>query len=105
MTAFFIEAVFLGVMLFGTRRVSNRVHTFATVAVAASTTLSAFWILTLNSWMQTPAGFEMRDGVAYATDWMAIIFNPSMPYRLVHMLLASGLTAAFLVAGVSAWRC
>lgn len=104
MTAFFIEAVFLGVMLFGTRRVSNRVHTFATVAVAASTTLSAFWILTLNSWMQTPAGFEMRDGVAYATDWMAIIFNPSMPYRLVHMLLASGLTAAFLVAGVSAWR-
>ncbi|SOD92204.1 cytochrome ubiquinol oxidase subunit I [Caenispirillum bisanense] len=104
LTAFFIEAVFLGVMLFGWRRVSNRVHTAATVMVAASTTLSAFWILTLNSWMQTPAGFEMRDGVAHAVDWWAIVFNPSMPYRVVHMLLASGLTAAFLVAGVSAWR-
>jgi cytochrome d ubiquinol oxidase subunit I len=91
-------------MLFGWNRVSNRVHTFATVLVAVGTTISAFWILVLNSWMQTPAGFEMRDGVAHATDWWAIVFNPSMPYRLTHMLLASGLTAAFLVAGVSAFR-
>ena len=104
LTAFFMEAVFLGIMLFGSRRVSERAHTLATLLVAIGTTLSAFWILVLNSWMHTPAGFEMRDGVAYATDWLAIIFNPSMPYRLVHMLLASGLTAAFLVAGVSAYR-
>jgi cytochrome bd ubiquinol oxidase subunit I len=104
LTAFFLEAVFLGIMLFGFRRVSNRVHTAATLLVAAGTTLSAFWILALNSWMQTPAGFEMRDGVAYATDWWAIIFNPSFPYRLVHMLLASGLTVAFLIAGLSALR-
>ncbi|HYF56374.1 MAG TPA: cytochrome ubiquinol oxidase subunit I [Salinarimonas sp.] len=104
LTAFFLEASFLGIMLFGYNRVSNRVHTLATVLVAGGTTLSAFWILVLNSWMQTPAGFEMRDGVAHATDWWAIVFNPSMPYRLVHMLLASGLTAAFLVAGVSAYR-
>ena len=104
LTAFFLEAVFLGIMLFGFRRVSNRVHTLATFLVAFGTTLSAFWILALNSWMQTPAGFEMRDGVAYATDWWAIVFNPSFPYRLVHMLLASGLTVAFLVAGLSALR-
>ena len=104
LTAFFMEAVFLGIMLFGVNRVSNRVHTTATLLVAVGTTLSAFWILVLNSWMHTPAGFEMRDGVAHATDWWAIIFNPSMPYRLAHMLLASGLTAAFLVAGLSAYR-
>ena len=104
LTAFFLEAAFLGIMLFGFRRVSNRVHTLATLLVAGGTTLSAFWILALNSWMQTPAGFEMRDGVAYATDWWAIVFNPSFPYRLVHMLLASGLTVAFLIAGLSALR-
>jgi cytochrome bd ubiquinol oxidase subunit I len=104
LTAFFLEATFLGIMLFGFRRVSARVHTLATVLVAVGTTLSAFWILVLNSWMHTPAGYEMRDGVAHATDWAAIIFNPSMPYRLAHMLLASGLTAAFLVAGLSAYR-
>lgn len=104
MTAFFLEATFLGIMLFGWGRVSNRVHTAATVLVAFGTTLSAFWILVLNSWMHTPAGFEMRDGVAHATDWMAIIFNPSMPYRLTHMLLASGLTCAFLIAGLSAYQ-
>ena len=68
--------------------------------VAGGTTLSAFWILVLNSWMHTPAGFEMIDGLAHATDWLAIIFNPSLPYRLTHMLLASGLTVAFLVAGI-----
>ncbi|MDF1747303.1 MAG: cytochrome ubiquinol oxidase subunit I [Alphaproteobacteria bacterium] len=104
LTAFFLEAVFLGIMLFGFSRVSSRVHTTATFLVAFGTTVSAFWIIALNSWMQTPVGFEMRDGVAHATDWFAIVFNPSMPYRLVHMLLASGLTVSFLIAGLSAFR-
>jgi cytochrome d ubiquinol oxidase subunit I len=104
LTAFFLEAVFLGIMLFGFRRVSNRVHTLATFLVAFGTTLSAFWILALNSWMQTPAGYEMRDGVAHVLDWWAVIFNPSFPYRLTHMLIASGLTVAFFVAGLSALR-
>jgi cytochrome d ubiquinol oxidase subunit I len=104
LTAFFLEATFLGVMLYGSNRVSNRLHTVATALVAVGTSLSAFWILALNSWMQTPTGFEMRDGVAYPLDWAAIIFNPSMPYRVTHMLLASGLTASFFVAGVSAYR-
>ncbi|MEP6784883.1 MAG: cytochrome ubiquinol oxidase subunit I [Sphingomonadales bacterium] len=104
LTAFFLEAVFLGIMLFGFSRVPNWVHTMATVLVAGGTTLSAFWIIALNSWMHTPAGFEMRDGVAHATDWVAIVFNPSMPYRLSHMLLASGLTVSFLIAGISAYR-
>ncbi len=104
LTAFFLEAVFLGIMLFGFNRVPDWAHTGATLLVAVGTTLSAFWILVLNSWMHTPAGFEMRDGVAHATDWWAVIFNPSMPYRLAHMLLASGLTVAFLIAGLSAWR-
>lgn len=104
LTAFFLEATFLGIMLFGFRRVKNWVHTLATFLVAFGTTMSAFWILVLNSWMHTPAGFEMQDGVAYATDWLAIIFNPSMPYRLAHMLIASGLTCAFLIAGLSAYR-
>lgn len=104
LTAFFLEAVFIGIMLFGFRRVPSWLHTTATFLVALGTTLSAFWILVLNSWMHTPVGFEMRDGVAHATDWMAIVFNPSLPYRLSHMLLASGLTVAFLLAGLSALR-
>jgi len=104
LTAFFLEAAFLGIMLFGVRRVSARIHTLATLLVAVGTTLSAFWILVLNSWMHTPAGYELRDGIVYATDWSAIIFNPSMPYRFVHVLLASGLTVAFLIAGISALR-
>jgi cytochrome d ubiquinol oxidase subunit I len=104
LTAFFLEAVFIGIMLFGFRRVPSWLHTTATFLVALGTTLSAFWILVLNSWMHTPVGFEMRDGVAHATDWLAIVFNPSMPYRLAHMLLASGLTVAFLLAGLSALR-
>ena len=104
LTAFFLEATFLGIMLFGINRVPPWVHTLATLIVAVGTTLSAFWIISLNSWMHTPAGFEMRDGVAHAVDWWAIIFNPSMPYRLTHVLLASGLTAAFLIAGISAYR-
>ncbi|MDI3326279.1 cytochrome ubiquinol oxidase subunit I [Pontibacterium granulatum] len=104
LTAFFLEAGFLGIMLFGMNRVSNRVHTAATIIVAVGTALSAFWILALNSWMQTPQGFEMRDGVAHATNWFEIIFNPSFPYRLIHMVLASALTATFLIAGISAYR-
>jgi cytochrome d ubiquinol oxidase subunit I len=104
MTAFFLEATFLGIMLFGFNRVSNRIHTLATVLVAFGTTMSAFWIIVLNSWMHTPQGFEMREGVAHATNWLAIIFNPSMPYRLLHMLLASGLTVSFLLAGLSSYQ-
>lgn len=104
LTAFFLEAVFLGIMLFGFSRVPGWLHTLATFLVAFGTTMSAFWILVLNSWMHTPVGFEMRDGVAHATDWLAILFNPSMPYRLTHMLIASGLTVAFLIAGLSAFR-
>ncbi len=104
LTAFFLEATFLGIMLFGRKRVGNRVHTVATWIVAIGTSMSAFWILALNSWMQTPTGFEMRDGQAFPLSWIEVIFNPSMPYRLVHMMLASGLTAAFLVAGLSAYR-
>lgn len=104
LTAFFLEATFLGVMLFGIHRVPSWLHTLATLLVAVGTTLSAFWIIALNSWMQTPTGFEMRDGVAHALDWWAIIFNPSFPYRLMHVLLASALTASFLIAGISAYR-
>ncbi len=104
LTAFFLEATFLGIMLFGFRRVSNRVHTLATFLVAFGTTMSAFWILVLSSWMHTPAGFEMRDGVAHVTNWMEVIFNPSFVYRFSHTLIASFLTVSFLVAGVSAYR-
>ncbi|MCY7369969.1 MAG: cytochrome ubiquinol oxidase subunit I [Polaromonas sp.] len=104
LTAFFLEATMLGVMLFGRERVSERMHTLATFLVAAGTSMSAFWILALNSWMHTPAGFEMIDGQAHVTSWLAVIFNPSFPYRLTHMMLASGLTVAFLVAGLSAYR-
>jgi cytochrome d ubiquinol oxidase subunit I len=104
LTAFFLEAAFLGIMLFGFSRVPGWLHTLATFLVAFGTSLSAFWIIVLNSWMQTPQGFEMIDGVAHATNWLEIIFNPSMPYRLTHMLIASGLTVAFLIAGLSAYR-
>ena len=104
LTAFFLEAGFLGIMLFGFKRVPDKVHTFATIMVAVGTSLSAFWILVLNSWMQTPVGFEMINGRAHATDWLAILFNPSFPYRFTHMMIASGLTGSFLVAGVSAYR-
>ncbi|MBY4894802.1 cytochrome ubiquinol oxidase subunit I [Rhodobacteraceae bacterium N5(2021)] len=104
LTAFFLEAAFVGIMLFGFSRVPAWLHMLATFLVAFGTTVSAFWIIVLNSWMHTPQGFEMVDGVAFATDWWAIIFNPSMPYRFAHMLLASGLTVAFLIAGVSAFR-
>ena len=104
LTAFFLEATFLGIMLFGHGKVSERVHLIATFLVAFGTTMSAFWILALNSWMQTPAGFEIRNGEFFVTSWLQVIFNPSFPYRLVHVLLASGLTVAFILAGVSAWQ-
>lgn len=104
LTAFFLEATFLGIMLFGRNRVSDRMHITATFLVAFGTTLSAFWILALNSWMQTPAGYEIIDGRFHATSWWEVIFNPSFPYRLAHKLLASTLTAAFVVAGLSAWQ-
>jgi cytochrome d ubiquinol oxidase subunit I len=104
MTAFFLEATMLGVMLFGRERVGERMHTVATLLVAGGTTLSAFWILALDSWMHTPAGFEMIDGKAHVTSWLEVIFNPSFPYRFTHMMLASGLTVAFLIAGISSYR-
>jgi len=104
LTAFFLEASFLGVMLYGHGRVSERMHLLATFLVAFGTSLSAFWILALNSWMQTPAGVEMVNGELIVTSWLQVVFNPSFPYRLTHMLLASGLTVAFLVAGVASWQ-
>jgi cytochrome d ubiquinol oxidase subunit I len=104
LTAFFLEATMLGIMLFGRGRVSEGVHTLATWLVALGTTASAFWILALNSWMHTPAGFEMINGQAHVTSWFEVIFNPSFPYRMSHMLLASGLTGSFLLAGISAYR-
>ena len=105
LTAFFLEAGFLGIMLFGHGRVSERVHLVATALVAFGTTLSAFWILALNSWMQTPTGYRIdADGVYHAADWIAVIFNPSFPYRMTHMLLASVLTVSFLLVGLSAWQ-
>ncbi|GMG87141.1 cytochrome ubiquinol oxidase subunit I [Biformimicrobium ophioploci] len=104
LTAFFLEATFLGIMLFGINRVPQKVHTLSTLLVAIGTSLSTFWIIALNSWMQTPAGHELRDGIAFPVSWMEIIFNPSFTYRLIHVLLASGLTAAFFIAGISAYR-
>ncbi len=104
LTAFFLEASFLGIMLFGKDRVSNRLHITAAALVTLGTTFSAFWILSLNSWMQTPAGFRVEGDSIMVESWLAVIFNPSFPYRLAHMLIASLLTTAFLIAGVSAWR-
>ena len=104
LTAFFLEATFLGVMLFGMNRVPGWVHLTSTVLVAVGTSLSAFWILALNSWMQTPTGHGTIDGHLVAADWLQVLFNPSFPYRFTHMMLASGLTALFVVAGLSAWR-
>jgi cytochrome d ubiquinol oxidase subunit I len=101
-TAFFLEATFLSILLFGGDRVPRWLHVFSGVMVAFGTALSAFWILSANSWMQTPAGYSMKDGIAYPEDWLAIIFNPSFPYRLTHMLNASLLTGGFVVIGVGA---
>ena len=104
LTAFFLEASFLGIMLFGKARVSNRLHLTATSMVAIGTTFSAFWILSLNSWMQTPTGYYVEDGVFFVESWIEVVFNPSFAYRLAHMITACLLTAAFFVAGISAWR-
>jgi cytochrome bd ubiquinol oxidase subunit I len=104
LTAFFLEAGFLGVMLFGHGKVSERVHLLATFFVAFGTTLSAFWILALNSWLQTPAGHEVINGEFHVKSWLEVIFNPSFPYRFTHMVLASAITCAFLLSGLSAWQ-
>ncbi len=103
LTAFFLEAGFLGIMLFGMNRVGPKLHFVATLVVAFGTLLSAFWILSVNSWMQTPAGFAMNEAGQYIpADWWDIIFNPSFPYRFVHMVLAAYLTTAFIVGAVGA---
>lgn len=105
LTAFFLEAGFLGVMLFGLTRVGPALHFFATLMVAVGTLISAFWILSVNSWMQTPAGYAVNDAGQYVpVDWWQVIFNPSFPYRLVHMVLAAYLTTAFVVGGVAAYH-
>ena len=108
LTAFFLEASFLGVMLFGWNRVSPKMHFAATLVVALGTLISAFWILSANSWMQTPQGYRMGvDDLMYPTDWIKIIFSPSFPYRFLHMVTASYLTTAFVVGGIGAyylWR-
>ncbi|MGE8318805.1 MAG: cytochrome ubiquinol oxidase subunit I [Comamonas sp.] len=104
LTAFFLEAGFLGVMLFGWRRVSPRAHFFATMMVAVGTLISTFWILSSNSFMQTPQGYEIRDGRMVPVDWLAVIFNPSFPYRLLHMTIAAFIVAAFMVAACGAWH-
>src|SRR5205814_182710 len=105
LTAFFLEAGFLGVMLFGLERVGHRLHFFATLMVAVGTLISAFWILSANSWMQTPTGHAINaDGQFIAADWLKVIFNPSFPYRLVHMVLAAYLTTALVVGAVGAWH-
>ncbi len=108
LTAFFLEASFLGIMLFGWGKVSKRMHFASTCIVAIGTVISAFWILSANSWMQTPQGFEIgADGLLYPTDWIEVIFNPSFPYRFVHMVTAAYLTTAFVVGGIGAyylWR-
>jgi len=105
LTAFFLEAGFLGVMLFGLKRVGHRLHFLATLMVATGTLISTFWILSANSWMQTPAGYAINsDGQFVASDWLKVIFNPSFPYRLVHMVLAAYLTTALVVGAVGAYH-
>lgn len=103
LSAFFLEAGFLGIMLFGWNRVSSRIHLFATLMVTIGTLLSAFWILSANSWMQTPAGYRLENGVFYVDNWLHVIFNPSFPYRFSHMVVASFLTTSFFLAGCAAW--
>jgi cytochrome d ubiquinol oxidase subunit I len=104
-TAFFLESGFLGIMLFGENRVSRGVHFLATLAVAAGTLISAFWIVAANSWMHTPAGYTIgADGTFFAADWWSIVFNPSFPYRFVHMVLAAYLATAFAVGATGAWH-
>jgi cytochrome bd ubiquinol oxidase subunit I len=103
LTAFFLEAGFLGIMLFGWKHVPKGVHLFATGMVALGTLISAFWILSANSWMQTPAGYVIKDGVLHVANWWQVIFNPSFPYRFAHMVTAAYLTTSFCVGGIGAW--
>ncbi|HEX4870473.1 MAG TPA: cytochrome ubiquinol oxidase subunit I, partial [Moraxellaceae bacterium] len=103
LTAFFLEATFLGILLFGRARVPPALHLLAAAMVALGTLASAFWILSANSWMQTPAGYTLQDGLYRVTRWREAIFNPSFPYRFVHMVTAAYLTTAFVVVGTSAW--
>ena len=102
LTAFFLEASFLGVMMFGWGRVSPRLHFFSTCMVALGTLFSTFWILASNSWLHTPAGYEMIIGVVHPVDWFEVVFNPSFPYRLAHMAIGSFITTCFVVGGVGA---
>ena len=104
LVAFFLEAGFLGIMLFGRKRVPPWAHFFSSIMVAAGTLFSSFWILAANSWMQTPVGHEVVDGRYVPADWLTIIFNPSFPYRLVHTVTGFYLTTAFAVLGVTAWH-
>src|SRR5882757_3083151 len=100
--AFFLEATFLGILLFGRKLVPRGVHFFAACMVAVGTLFSSFWILAANSWMQTPAGYEIRDGRFFPTDWFQIVFSPSFPYRLAHNVSAFYVTTGFVVLGVGA---
>ncbi|MDB5956391.1 cytochrome ubiquinol oxidase subunit I [Ramlibacter sp.] len=102
LTAFFLEASFLGLMLFGWNRVSPWLHTLASIFVALGTALSGFWILAANSWMQTPDGYLLKDGIAYPVSWLHVIFNPSFPYRFLHMMIATYLTTSLVVAAAGA---
>src|SRR5690606_19744340 len=102
LTAFFLEATFLGIMLFGWNRVPPWLHTLSAILVAVGTVMSSFWIISANSWMQFPAGHEVREGIAYPVDWIAVIFSPTFPMRLAHMVIAAYLTTAFVVAAVGA---
>jgi cytochrome d ubiquinol oxidase subunit I len=104
LTAFFLEAGFLGVMLFGWERVGRGLHFFATAMVSLGTLISTFWILSSNSWMHTPQGFEIIDGRAVPVDWLAVVFNPSFPFRLAHMAIAAFLSTAFFVGASAAWH-
>lgn len=103
-TAFFLESSFLGIMLFGFNKVSKKVHFISTLIVAIGTVISAFWILSAISWMHTPTGFEIKgDGLFYPLNWLEIIFNPSFPYRFLHMLTAAYLTTSFVIGGVGSF--
>jgi cytochrome d ubiquinol oxidase subunit I len=103
LTAFFLEAGFLGIMIFGWNKVSKKLHLFSTCLVAIGTIISAFWIISANSWMHSPTGYYLKDGIFYVKNWKDVIFNPSLPYRFTHMIIASYLATTFLITGISAW--
>ncbi len=103
LTAFFLESGFLGIMLFGQNKVSPAVHLFSSLMVTLGTIFSAFWVISANSWMHTPQGYHMENGIFFVDDWLKVIFNPSFPYRLLHMLVAAYLSTTFLISGIAAW--